>query len=95
MARHTNAEITAKLAQANAMEAGGATQAAVARALGISVMTLHRWRKKAISVPGSDDRMKLLRSPLIAELELENSRLRKLVADLMLEKMKLEEAIKK
>ena len=93
--KHTNAEIAAKLAQANAMETGGATQAAVAHALGISVMTLHRWRKKAISVRGSDDRMGLLETQPIAELELENSLLRKLVTDLMLEKLKLQEAIKK
>jgi putative transposase len=90
---------TAKLTQAGALAAEGKLQPEIARVLGISVMTLHRWRKaqatagapvaKMPSTPipsGGDNR--------IAELQLENSRLRKLVTDLLLEKMKLEEASK-
>src|SRR5262245_37990120 len=94
--RHTNAEIAAMLAQADALAAQGKLQPEIANTLGISVMTLHRWRKAQLTIapspletghsayPGGEDR--------IAELQLENSRLRKLVTDLLLEKVKLEEA---
>jgi putative transposase len=66
-----------KLARANDLATQGKLQSEIARTLGVSVMTLHRWHK-------ADDR--------IAELRLENSRLRRLVTDLLLEKIKLEEA---
>jgi putative transposase len=101
--RHSRAEISAKLQQANALLAQGKRQKDVASALGISVMTFHRWRKaqtehgesKSIalshageleSVPEQDTRER------IAELQLENSRLRRLVTDFLLEKIKLQEA---
>jgi hypothetical protein len=89
-----------KLAQANELATQGKLQSEIARILGVSVMTLHRWRKappepqRALVATaearepdrtrGADDR--------IAELQLENSRLRRLVTDLLLEKIKLEEA---
>jgi hypothetical protein len=93
-------EIATKLAQANDLAAKGKLQSQIARTLGVSVMTLHRWRKAPPGpqpefvatheaggpdrTPGGIDR--------IAELQLENSRLRRLVTDLLLEKIKLEEA---
>ena len=105
MKRHTEAEIAAKLVEADALVAEGQTQDAIAQVLGISVMTFHRWRKayphvlrsKAAgaseidahllvaqpSDPGHDNRY--------AALKLENMRLRKLVTDLLLEKMRLED----
>ena len=97
--RHSKVEIATKLAQANDLATQGKPQSEIARTLGVSVMTLHRWRK-ALPEPqpafpeargpgrarGADDR--------IAELQLENSRLRRLVTDLLLEKIKLEEAAK-
>ena len=43
--RHSKAEIAALLAQANEMATQGKAQNEIANALGISVMTLHRWRK--------------------------------------------------
>jgi hypothetical protein len=98
--RHSRVEIASKLAQANDLAAQGKLQTEIARTLGVSVMTLHRWRK-APPVPqhasvaiheagqpgrtrGGGDRM--------AELQIENSRLRRLVTDLLLEKIKREEA---
>src|SRR5262249_53737776 len=96
--RHSRVEIATKLAQANELATRGKLQSDIARTLGVSVMTLHRWRKAPGSRPplvaipearepnrthGADDR--------IAELQLENSRLRRLVTDLLLEKIKLEE----
>jgi putative transposase len=95
--RHSHAEIAAKLAQAEVMSHEGRTQGDIARSLEISVMTFHRWRKAhpqraAVlssrtqeATPGRDHRER------IAELQLENSRLRRLVTDLLLEKLKLEE----
>ena len=98
--RHSRVEIASKLAQANDLATQGKLRSEIARTLGVSVMTLHRWRKapprpQPVSVVtpeakephrtrGADDR--------IAELQLENSRLRRLVTNLLLEKIKLEEA---
>src|SRR5262245_10755430 len=90
--RHPRVEIATKLAQANDLATQGKLQSEIARALGVSVMTLHRWRKAPPGPPaheagqanrtrGGGDR--------IAELQLENSRLRRLVTDLLLEKIKL------
>jgi hypothetical protein len=98
--RHSRAEIAAKLAQANGLAAQGKLQGEIARTLGISIMTLHRWRKAspgpqpasvATHEPGQVDRA-LGGGGRIAELQLENSRLRRLVTDLLLEKIRLEEA---
>jgi transposase len=75
----------------------GVLQTEIARTLGVSVMTLHRWRKAssttgAPSVAVSQSTDSVRETECIAELQLENSRLRKLVTDLLLERMKLEEA---
>ena len=43
--RHSRAEIATKLAQANDLARQGKVQSEIARTLGVSVMTLHRWRK--------------------------------------------------
>jgi putative transposase len=94
--RHSRVEIATKLAQANDLATQGKPQSEIARTLGVSVMTLHRWRKASHEpqpphgeaqpngAHGRGDR--------IAELQVENSRLRRLVTDLLLEKMRLEES---
>jgi putative transposase len=98
--RHSRVEIATKLAEANDLATQGKLQSEIARTLGVSVMTLHRWRKALLGVQaavvaphdtdqpdgtrGADDR--------IAELQLEILRLRRLVTDLLLGKIKLEEA---
>ena len=98
--RHSKAEIATKLAQANHLATQGKLQSDIARTLGVSVMTLHRWRK---APPGPQSEFVAIQEPdqpnrtrgggdRIAELQLENSRLRRLVTDLLLEKVKLEEA---
>jgi putative transposase len=96
--KHSTAEIAAKLAHADELEKQGKLQSEIARTLAVSVMTLHRWRK---TPPGSfsapeetDDIDQSDRSydRKISDLQLENLRLRRLVTDLLLEKMKLEEA---
>jgi hypothetical protein len=43
--RHSRVEIASKLAQANDLATQGKLQTEIARTLGVSVMTLHRWRK--------------------------------------------------
>lgn len=103
--RHTDAEIAGKLAEADTLVAEGRTQDAIAQALGISVMTFHRWRKAhsqsaRSNTNGARDAGTLVpitrpsdqgRRSRYADLQLENMRLRKLVTDLLLEKMILED----
>jgi putative transposase len=101
--RHSAIEIATKLGQADILSNEGQTQSEIAKALGISVMTFHRWRRARLSPQetASDPPVgqfvtnTLLtasdRTTRITELQLENSRLRKLVMDLLLEKMKLED----
>ena len=89
MKRHSRAEIATKLAQANDLATRGKLQSEIARTLGVSIMTLHRWRKAP--PPGAIDPDRT-RGGRIAEVQLENSRLRRLVTDLLLEKIRLEEA---
>jgi transposase-like protein len=97
--RHSPAEIVAKLAHADALGKSGRLQSEIARELGISVMTLHRWRKQMHSTAApalAPIEFEARRAPenpgRIAELQLENSRLRRLVTDLLLDKVRLEEA---
>jgi putative transposase len=104
--RHSAAEIAAKLLEADGLSAKGHTQAEIAKALRVSVMTIHRWRKmreqefprlRAEEVCVHDQRSSENQASeagalsRIAQLQLENARLRKLVTDLLLEKMRLEE----
>ena len=94
--KHSRFEIATKLAQANELATRGKLQSEIARTLGVSVMTLHRWRKAApgphpAQEAGQPDGPRSQRDRN-ADLQLENSRLRRLVTDLLLEKIKLEEA---
>ncbi len=106
--KHSQSEIASKLAQADELEKQGKLQSQIAQALGVSVMTLHRWRKmdpkptKVSSEPVTpvertrmfvDDSSKQ-RGDQAAALRVENAQLRRLVTDLLLEKMTLEEAIR-
>ncbi len=92
--KHSRTEIESKLAQANDLASQGKLQSDIARTLGISVMTLHRWRKTAPAVTKETAQFEqeLGEGSRTEEIRLENSRLRRLVTDLLLEKMKLEEA---
>jgi putative transposase len=93
--RHSREEIAAKLAQAKELSAKGQLQSEIARTLGVSVMTLHRWRNARTTLHSvavlADDMSEDNQSKRISELQIENSRLRQLVTDLLLERMKLEE----
>jgi hypothetical protein len=75
--RHTQVEIAAKLARADYLATRGAIQKEIARELGVTVMTLHRWRR----IARADTSSQLVESSrltdedqLIAQLRLENSR---------------------
>ena len=87
--KHSKAQIAGKLAEANDLAEQGKPQSEIAHALGVSVMTLYRWRKLPPQ-PNGSGRIDQTQQTGIAELELENSRLRRLVTDLLLEKMNLE-----
>jgi hypothetical protein len=101
--RHTEEEIAAKLDQAQEMAVQGKLHGDIAKALGVSLMTYHRWRKARaasrsapplVEVNQIDALTTRDQVKRIGELKLENSRLRTLVADLSLEKMKLEESLR-
>ena len=72
--RHTPEQIVRKLREADAELAVGASVPEVARKLGISEATLHRWRNHYGGMKANA--MKRLK-----ELEKENTRLKKIVAD--------------
>jgi len=103
MKRHSPEEIRTKLRQAQDLESRGQSQGQICKALGISVMTFHRWRKRAEQLPvvasstnTNDEKIRNGEAGTpkrINELLLENRRLRKIVTDLLLEKLKLEESV--
>ena len=76
--RHRPEEIVAKLREVDEALSQGKTLEDVATSLGVSLMTLHRWRTEY----GSTDRDAVKR---LKELERENGRLKRLVADQALE----------
>ena len=85
--RHSAEEIVAKLRQADVLLAQGQTGADVARVLGVTATTYYRWRSEYGGLKG--DQVKRLK-----ELEQENTRLRRAVAELTLDKLILKEAAK-
>jgi putative transposase len=102
--RHSLSEISAKLLHSDTLAKAGKPQAEIAQALGISLMTYHRWRKARHESPSakssSSDRSMDIdsadRGDLVSRISLlhsENSRLRRLVTDLLLETDKLEEVL--
>ncbi len=84
--RHTPEQIIRKLREADGMLAAGQTIGQVVQALQISEQTFHRWRNQYGG-------MKAEQAKRLKELEAENRRLKKLVADLSLDKDILEEAL--
>src|SRR3712207_3293806 len=83
--RHTAEEIVSKLRQVDVLTAQGRPVAEAVRAIGVSEVTYYRWRSEYGGLKG--DQIKRLR-----ELEAENTRLRRAVSDLTLDKMILAEA---
>ena len=85
--RHRPEEVVAKLRQADEALAKGMSLAEVARTLGVSEVTLHRWRAEY----GAVDRDAVKR---LKDLEKENARLKRLVADQQLDIQILKEIAK-
>jgi transposase-like protein len=83
--RPTSEEIVAKLRQVEVLNSQGKTVAEAVRAIGVTEVTYYRWRKEYGGLKG--DQVKRLK-----ELEAENTRLRRAVSDLTLDKMILAEA---
>jgi putative transposase len=84
--RHTPEQIVKILREADAKIAGGGTVEQVSRELGISEATYYAWRKKY-------GRMKANELKRLKALQKENAQLKKLVADLSLDKAILQEAL--
>jgi transposase-like protein len=74
-----------KLRQAEIMLNQGATVAEVCRKIEVTDVTFYRWRKEYGG-------MRVDQARRLKDLELENVRLKKLVADLLLDKAILQEA---
>lgn len=100
--RHSPEEIATKLRRAAEMAKDGRHATEITRALGISMMTYHRWRTAAAQSAGEgpaysrsdgEDPKASVNLDRIGELRLENARLRRLVTDLLLEKVSIEERI--
>jgi transposase-like protein len=85
--RHTAEEIVAKLRQVDVLMARGRLVADAVRSIGVTEVTYYRWRNEYGGLKG--DQVKRLK-----ELEIENSRLRRAVSDLTLDKLILAEAAK-
>lgn len=85
--RHKPEEIVAKLRQVDVVTAQGTPLSEAIRSIGVSEVTYHRWRNEFGG-------LKLDQVKRLKELELENSRLRKAVSDLTLDKLILAEALR-
>ena len=83
--KHTPEEIVAKLRQVDVLVSQGAPVADAVRQIGVSEVTYYRWRREYGGL--KVDQVKRLK-----ELELENGRLRRVVSDLTLDKLILQEA---
>ena len=81
--RHKAEEIVAKLRQVEVLTAQGKPVAEAIRSIGVTEVTYYRWRNEYGGLKG--DQVKRLK-------ELENTRLRRAVSDLTLEKLILREA---
>jgi len=85
--RYKPEEIVGKLRQVDVLVSRGTSMADAIRQIGVSEVTFYRWRQEFGGL--KSDQLKRLQ-----ELELENSRLRKVVSDLTLDKLILAEAAK-
>ncbi len=85
--RFTSEQIIGKLREVEVFVAKGSTIADASRQIGVSEQTLYRWRKEYGG-------MRVDQARRMKDLEAENVRLKKLVADLSLDKMILVEASK-
>jgi transposase-like protein len=83
--RYTPEEIVAKLRQVDVLASQGQNIADAIRQIGVSEVTYYRWRQEYGGL--KTEQVKRLK-----ELETENTRLRRAVSDLTLDKLILQEA---
>jgi len=84
---HTPEQIVQKLREADAKVAAGATIEQVCKDMGVSDATYYNWRRQY-------GRMKLDQVKHLKSLAKENAQLKKLVAELSLDKAVLQEALR-
>ena len=84
--RHSPEQIIKKLREADAMIAAGKTIGQVCQVLEVSEPTFHRWRNQYGGMKSGEAKR-------LKELEDENRRLKKVVAELTLDKDILQEAL--
>lgn len=85
--RHQPEEIITKLRQVDVLIGQGSPVVDAVRAIGVTTLTYYRWRREFGGL--KSDQVRKLK-----DLEAENARLRKAVADLTLDKLILAEAAK-
>ena len=85
--KHSPDQIITKLREADGLLATGATIAQICQQLAVSEQTFHRWRNQYGGMKQSEAKR-------LKELEQENTRLKKLVADLSLDIAMLKEVAK-
>lgn len=83
--KHTAEAIIAKLREAEVLQSKGMSMAEVMRQLGISDATYYKWRKEYGG-------LRVDQAKRFKELEHENGRLRKIIADLTIDNSILKEA---
>ena len=83
--RHKPEEIVAKLRQVEVLTSQGQSVADAIRSIGVTEVTYYRWRQEFGGL--KSDQVKRLK-----DLETENTRLRRAVSDLTLDKLILQEA---
>jgi putative transposase len=83
--RHKPEEVVAKLRQVDVLVSQGQSVAGAIRAIGVTEVTYYRWRREFGGL--KSDQVRRLK-----DLEAENARLRKAVAELTLDKQILQEA---
>ena len=86
--RYTPEQIITKLREAEVLQSQGKSVREVCRALGIAEQTYYRWRREYGG-------MNSTQAQRLKELETENNRLKKLVADLSLDNAILKEVLSK
>jgi transposase-like protein len=83
----TTEQIISKLREAEVLISQGQTVPAASRAIGVTEQTYYRWRK-------AYGGLKIDQAQRLRELEQENNRLKRLVADLSLDNAIIKEALR-
>ena len=85
--KHTPEEIISKLRQVDVLVAQGQSTATAVNAISVSEQCYYRWRNEYGG-------LRLDQAKRLKELETENTRLRKAISDLTLDKLILQEAMR-